>query len=238
MKKALFALWVMAIAPPPTQASIIVSGNGPFGLLTDAHLELPQNPNSDPVPLMVSSGHYAQAFTVTVSGATGAGFLEFSGLVFANSFSGSTSGEYMTAWSQISSPSAIVTTPWQPQGGSPVFFGFGGRQVGVNFTFGVPLAFTLTADSYASYQFYPMVPGVPPYLSGAALDSSVIMDSQMAVYSYDQNALVQDGSVTFGVPEAGSLMLLGIGLVVLFIILELRKSALRRAAQSLTEPRP
>ena len=43
MKKALFALWVMAIAPPPTQASIIVSGNGPFGLLTNAHLEAPQH---------------------------------------------------------------------------------------------------------------------------------------------------------------------------------------------------
>jgi hypothetical protein len=225
MKKALFALCVMAIAMPAVQASIIVLGQGPFGTLIDAHLDVPQNPNSDPVSLMIASSHYAQGFTVTVTGATGTGFLEFSGILSANSFNGSATSEYMSSWSQITSPSGIATTPWAPQGSTPVFFGFVGPQVGVNFTFGVPLQFTLTADAYASYQFYPMVPGVPPYLAGAALDSSVILDPRMAVYSYNQDAFLQDGTVTFGVPEPSSVMLLGSGLLILFILFKMRLRA-------------
>jgi hypothetical protein len=231
MKKALFALGVMAFAVPASQASIIVLGEGPFGMLTDAHLDVPQNPNSDPVSLMVAYGHYAQGFTVTVTGDTGSGFLEFSGILSANSFNGSASSEYMSSWSQITSPYGIATTPWAPQGSTPVSFGFGGPEVGVNFTFGVPQSFILTADSYASYQFYPMIPGVPPYLAGAPLDSSVILDRRMAVYSYDQNAFLQDATVVIGVPEPSSVMLLVSGLLILFILFKLRKSALRRAVQ-------
>jgi hypothetical protein len=221
MKNALFALGVMAIAMPGIHASIIVLGQGPFGTLTDAHLDVPKNPNSDPVSLMVASGHYAQGFTVTVTGATGSGFLEFSGLLSANSFDGSASSEYMSSWSQITSPYGIATTPWAPQGSTPTSFGFGGPEVGVNFTFGVPQSFILTADSYASYQFYPMIPGVPPYLAGAALDSSVILDRQMVVYSYDQNTFLQDATVVIGVPESSSVMLLGSGLLILFILFQI-----------------
>ena len=88
MKRALFALSAMAIALPAVQASIIVLGQVPFGMLTDAHLDVPQNPNSVPVSLMVASAHYTQGFTVTVTGAAGSGFLEFSGLLSANSFNG------------------------------------------------------------------------------------------------------------------------------------------------------
>jgi hypothetical protein len=222
MKKALFALCLMAIAMPAVQASIIVLGQGPFGTLIDAHLDVPQNPNSDPVSLMIASGHYSQGFTVIVSGATGSGFLEFSGILSANSFNGSASGEYMSSWSQITSPYGIATTPWTPQGSTPISFGFGGPGVGVNFTFGVPQSFTLTADAYASYQFYPMIPGVPPYLAGAALDSSVFLDRRMAVYSYDQSSFLQDATVVIGVPEPSSVMLLGSGLLILFILFKMR----------------
>jgi hypothetical protein len=218
MKKALIAVCVMAIAMPCSHASIIVLGQGPFGILTDSHLDVPRNPDSDPVSLMVASGHYAQGFTVTVTGATGTGFLEFSGLLSANSFNGSVSGEYMSSWSQITAPYGIATTPWAPQGSTPISFGFGGPEVGVNFTFGVPQSFTLIADSYASYQFYPMIPGVPPYLAGAALDSSVILDRRMAVYSYDQNTFLQDATVVIGVPEPSTAMLLAIGLLILFLM--------------------
>ena len=223
MKKALFALCVMAISMPGIRASIIVLGQGPFGTLIDAHLDVPQNPNSDPVSLMVASGHYAQGFTVTVTGASGLGFLEFSGLLSANSFNGSASSEYMSSWSQITPPYRIATTPWEPQGSTPVSFGLGGPGVGVDFTFGVPQSFTLTADAYASYQFYPMVPGVPPYLVGAALDSSVILDPRMAVFSYNQDAFLQDGTVIFAVPEPSSVMLLGSGLLILFFLFRISR---------------
>jgi hypothetical protein len=229
MKNALFALGVMAIAMPGIHASIIVLGQGPFGALTDAHLDVPQNPNSEPVSLMVASGHYAQGFTVTVTGATGSGFLEFTGLLSANSFDGSASSEYMSSWSQITSPYGIVTTPWAPQGSTPTSFGLGGPAVGVNFTFGVPQSFILTADSYASYQFYPMIPGVPPYLAGDALDSSVILDRQMAVYSYDQNTFLQDATVVIGVPESSSVVLLGSGLLILFILFQISRRGKRPA---------
>ena len=190
MKQALLAVGVMALAVPTIQASIIVLGDGPFGVLIDAHLDVPQNPNSDPVSQMVAYRHYAQGFTVTVTGATGRGFLEFSGYLFANNFNGSASSEYMSSWSQIASSYGVATTSWAPQGSTPIFFGFGGPEVGVDFTFGVPQSFTLIADAYVSYQFYPMIPGVPPYLAGAALDSSVFLDRRMGVYSYDQNALL------------------------------------------------
>jgi hypothetical protein len=219
MKNALFAVCVMVCGAPTIQASIIVLGEGPFGTLIDAHLDVPQNPNGDPVSEMVAYGHYAQEFTITVTGATGRGFLEFSGYLSANSFNGSASSEYMSSWSQITSPYGIASTPWEPQGSTPVSFGFGGPPVGVDFTFGVPRSFSLIADAYTSYQFYPMIPGVPPYLAGAELDSSVFLDRRMTVYSYNQDGFLEDGAVIFGVPEPSSVMLLGSGLFILFVIL-------------------
>ncbi len=224
MKQALFAVGVMALVVPVIQASIIVLGEGPFGMLIDVHLDVPQNPNSEPVSQMVAYRHYAHEFTVTVTGATGPGFLEFSGYLFANSFNGSASSEYMSSWSQVTSTYGIATTPWAPQGSTPIFFGFGGPEVGVDFTFGVPQSFTLIADSYVSYQFYPMLPGVPPYLAGAALDSSVFLDRRMGVYSYNQNAHLQDATVVFGVPEPGSMMLLAGGLCILSVLLQFQIS--------------
>src|ERR1700682_6212648 len=176
MKNALFAVCAMALVVPTIQASIIVLGEGPFGMLIDAHLDVPQNPNSDPVSQMVAYRHYREGFTVTVTGATGRGFLEFCGYLFANSFNGSASSEYMSSWSQITSPYGAATTPWSPQGSTPISFGFAGPLVGLDFTFGVPQSFTLIAASYSSYEFYPMIPGVPPYLAGAALDASVYLD--------------------------------------------------------------
>jgi hypothetical protein len=231
MKQALFAVGVMALAVPAIQASIIVLGEGPFGTLIDAHLDVPQNPNSDPVSQMVAYRHYAQGFTLTVTGATGRGFLEFSGYLFANSFNGSASSEYMSSWSQIASSYGIATTPWAPQGSTPISFGFGGPEVGVHFTFGVPQTFTFIADSYVSYQFYPMIPGVPPYLAGAALDSSVFLDRRMGVYSYNQNALLQDATVVFGVPEPSNVMLPAGGLVILFVLFRLQVSRRRSLEQ-------
>jgi hypothetical protein len=224
MKKALFALCVMALAAPAVQASIIVLGQGPFGMLIDAHLDVPQNPHGDPVSPMVVYRHYSQQLTVTVTGATGQGFLEFFGYLFANSFNGSASGEYMSSWSQIASPYGAATTPWQPQGSTPTSFGFGGPLVGVNFTFDIPQSFTLTADSYTSYQFYPIIPGVPPYLAGAALDSSVFLDRRLGVYSYNQNGFLQDATVVIGVPEPSSVMLLASGLLILFVIFRFQRS--------------
>jgi hypothetical protein len=224
MKQALFAVGVMALAVPVIQASIIVLGDGPFGMLIDAHLDVPQNPNSDPVSQMLAYRHYTEGFTVTVTGATGRGFLEFSGYLFANSSNGSASSEYMSSWSQIASSYGIATTPWAPQGGTPISFGFGGPEVGVDFTFGVPQSFTLIADSYVSYQFYPLIPGVPPYLAGTALDSSVFLDRQMAVYSYNQNGFLQDATVVIGVPEPSSVMLLASGLLILFVIFRFQRS--------------
>jgi hypothetical protein len=236
MKQALFALCAMAFAVPAIHASIIVLGDGPFGTLTDAQLDVPQNPNSDAVSLMLASDHYAQAFTFTVTGATGTGFLEFFGYLSANSFNGSATSEYMSSWSQITSPYGITTASWEPQGSTPISFGFvGGPQVGVNFTFGVPQSFSLTADSYTSYQFYPMVPGVPPYLAGATLDSSVFLDSTMAVYSYNQNVLLQDATVVFGVPEPSSVMLLGSGLLILVILFQISRG---RSPQQLVAETP
>ncbi len=120
-------------------------------------------------------------------------------------------------------------TPWAPQGGTPISFGFGGPEVGVDFTFGVPQSFTLIADSYVSYQFYPLIAGVPPYLAGTALDSSVFLDSRVGVYSYNQNALLQDATVIFGVPEPGSMILLAGGLCILSVLLQFQIS--RRRSQ-------
>ena len=62
MKQALFAVGVMAIAVPAIQASIIVLGDGPFGMLIDAHLDVPQNPNSNPVSQMVAYRHYTDDY--------------------------------------------------------------------------------------------------------------------------------------------------------------------------------
>jgi hypothetical protein len=198
-------------------------------MLIDAHVDVPQNPNSDPVSPMVAYRHYTQGFTVTVTGATGRGFLEFSGFLFAKSFNGSASSEYMSSWSQIASSYSygVATTSWAPQGSTPIFFGFGGPEVGVDFTFGVPQSFTLIADSYVSYQFYPMIPGVPPYLAGAALDSSVFLDRRVGVYSYNQNALLQDATVVFGVPEPSSVLLLAGGLFILFVLFQFQISRRR-----------
>ena len=224
MKKALFALCIMALAAPAVQASVIVLGEGPFGMLIDAHLDVPQNPQSDPVSPMVVYRHYSQQLTVTITGAAGPGFLEFFGYLFANSFNGSASGEYMNSWSRIASPYGAAATPWEPQGSAPTSFGFGGPEVGVNFTFGVPQSFTLTADSYASYQFDPTIRGVPPYLAGAALDSSVFLDRRMAVYSYNQNAFLQDATVVISVPEPSSVMLFTGGLLILLFLSRFRLS--------------
>jgi hypothetical protein len=229
MKQALFAVGVMALDVPVIQASIIVLGDGPFGMLMDAHLDVPQNPNSNPVSQMVAYRHYTEGFTVTVTGATGRGFLEFSGYLFADSFNGSASSEYMGSWYQIASSYGIATTPWAPQGSTPIFFGFGGPEVGVDFTFGVPQSFTLIANSYVSYQFYPLIAGVPPYLAGTALDSSVFLDTRVGVYSYNQNALLQDATVIFGVPEPGSMILLAGGLCILSVLLQFQIS--RRRSQ-------
>src|SRR5450432_2528127 len=95
---------------------------GPFGVLTDARIDIPLNPNNIFQQISLEST-YSQAFTLDVTGGSGQGFLEFTLDLGAVHWDGSQYAEYMDSRSVISSTATMFglqTIPWQPQGSTPV----------------------------------------------------------------------------------------------------------------------
>ncbi len=78
-------------------AGLIVSGTAP-GMLAQASLAIPTDPNMQPIPTMRDSASGFWSGTVTVLGGSGSGFLYFNMMAFGESFGGSPSSEYMDSY--------------------------------------------------------------------------------------------------------------------------------------------
>ena len=162
-------LLAFLLAPLCLSANLLISGNGPMGIMADARINIPLDPHNDPIAPMRDSSDRSWSGTVTVFGGTGDGYLYFAMETFAESFSGSPSSEYMDSYASITSSAGSVSSqPWLRQGSTPADCQF----CAIKFTFGIPQQVVFSAHAYVSYDFYPMVPGVPPYLAGATIRSS------------------------------------------------------------------
>ena len=209
-------------------AGMIVSGSGPMGMLADASISIPLNPNSDPVPAIRDSSDGSWSGMVTVFGGTGQGYLYFDMIANAESFSGSPTSEYMDSYSSAtSSAGSVFSQPWLPEGSTPTDCEF----CAVRFTFGVPQEIDFSAHAYVSYSFYPMVPGIPPYLAGDTIRASVqigvreVATAGPPPYFLAQFDPTQSYSVVFGtidppdpVPEPESVWSAAAGLVTVLLV--------------------
>jgi hypothetical protein len=207
---------VFPLAPLCLSASMLISGDNPLGMLADATMAIPPNPNGDPVPMMRKSAQSSWSGTMTVEGGTGSGFLEFEVEAMATSFSGSWSSEYMQSYSALTAPFQVYSPGWLPQGSTAA-----GCYCYLPFTFGVPQRVTFSGDAYSSYEFYPTIPGVPPYLAGNTIRSYTSLgimgvdDSHFQPLFQGVNAVFsQDSSV----PEPRSVWFVATGLLALLLL--------------------
>jgi hypothetical protein len=200
------------LAPLCANASMLVSGSFP-SRLTDATLDVPTNPNSDPVPMMRVYSQGSWSGTMTVFGGVGNGYVGFEAYLMSVAFFGSP-GEYVDSWShlsatspsvgQTSSPCSIDSQPFLPEGSSPT-----DGPCYVPFTFGVPQTLSFTGTSYSAYSYG--FEGRPPSLAGYRLPSYIeiwpqyveTVDGSHVIFDPQANYTVVLGSVD-PVPEVGS----------------------------------
>jgi hypothetical protein len=110
-------------------AGLIVSGTAP-GMLAQASLAIPTDPNMQPIPTMRDSASGFWSGTVTVLGGSGSGFLYFNMMAFGESFGGSPSSEYMDSYAGITSTvGSVASQLWLPQGSTPAQCNYCGNDV-------------------------------------------------------------------------------------------------------------
>src|SRR5579863_4313471 len=91
-------------------ASPTIVGNGPFGLLAEATIDIPPDPDNTPIGPLMDYSSYSQTFMIDITGGTGAGYMFFDIYELADNFAGSLS-ESMQSYSGISSPFDFTTPP-------------------------------------------------------------------------------------------------------------------------------
>lgn len=194
------SLVLVALSAYSASAATIVNGTLP-DFLTYASVTVPSNPNEAFVPLIISKQTYDQAFTFTVSGATGTGILLLRLSLWAVPYIGfDYPQEQMTSCSDLTISSDVLanslylqTFPAALDGCNPT-----APPIGFNINFGQPVTIEFKAESTAAYSFATMIPLLPPISAGYKIESWVeitgvsVLDSNLQTVS---NAVVDVQSI-------------------------------------------
>ncbi len=143
------------LAPAFLGASLIVTGDSPIGYLAQAQINIPLNPNHNPIPRIQQYSDQTWNGTFTVTGGTGQGYLYVEMMAFAESFGGSPH-EYMDSEASITYTGGVLQSqPWV-EGSAPA-----GCDCPIAFTFGIPQQVQFHARAYVSYEYHPDFPSTP-----------------------------------------------------------------------------
>jgi hypothetical protein len=242
MKKELFsALLLIGLASTananPFGNDVLVTGPAPFGVLTNATVDIPA-PTGNAVMQLTQSSQYSQTFNVTVTGAPDGdvAVLYFVVDLMAVSFDGPPEegfDDYSSFRIQFLFPAfpdtvgsvGLQTQPWLPQGSTSVYCrGYGSGGCDPELYFGTSEQMTFTANSFAFDEFGPYLNGEQMLFGN--LGSSVTVEPIVYVRDLTTNTEIDNATVNFTpvdpTPDPGTAALVGMG----FLLVSVARSRL------------